>query len=681
MAANTSILLTTASQAGILQFSKQCYDMLGQQWNIREQMRRVDLAYYRETDQTEEQYKAKLSNRIGNSTKFQNITMPVVMPAVEAAVVYQSSVFLTGNPIFGVVSNPEMEDAAMQMEALMEDHATRGGWTRHLQMFLRDGFKYNLSALEVEWKKEVTFSLETDSLFAGGKQGKPKEVIWEGNTLKRLDPYNLFFDSRVPVTEISKKGEFVGYTELLSRIALKQYIQALPDKMVQNIRAAFESGVGGSGIATSSSAPYFIPQINFDSLHNIDVRRGTDWMAWVNASKTKVDIEYKNYYELTTLYARIIPSDFGIRVPSANTPQVWKFVYVNHQVLIYAERQTNAHGDLPILFGQPLEDGLSYQTKSLATNVLPIQEVTSALMNSNIAARRRAISDRGLFDPSRVAEHIINSDNPSAKMPVRPAAYGKPLSEAYYPIPFRDDQSGTIMQEMTSILKLSDMISGQNPARAGQFVKGNRTQSEYSDVMANSNGRDQNTSLLLEAQVFTPLKNILKLNILQYQGAASLYYREKVTAVKIDPVKLRSAVVEFKVTDGLTPASKLINSDSFQTALQVMGSSPGILAQYNVGPMFSYMMKTQGGHISDFEKTPEQIAYESAMSQWSTMAQLSLSKGIEWKQPQPTPEQFGYLQEGKLKQTQEKPDPLAAFQATLGEAAAKAPQSQTPPTT
>lgn len=46
-----------------------------------------------------------------------------------------------------------------------------------------------------------------------------------------------------------------------------------------------------------------------------------------------------------------------MKVPAPNTPQVWKFVYVNHSVLIYAERQTNAHGYLPMLFGQ-LEDGL-----------------------------------------------------------------------------------------------------------------------------------------------------------------------------------------------------------------------------------------------------------------------------------------------------------------------------------
>jgi hypothetical protein len=61
------------------------------------------------------------------------------------------------------------------------------------------------------------------------------------------------------------------------------------------------------------------------------------------------------------------------------------------------------------------EDGLWYQTKSLAENVAPIQDVTSSLINSVIAARRRAISDRGIYDPSRITEANINSTNPSRK--------------------------------------------------------------------------------------------------------------------------------------------------------------------------------------------------------------------------------------------------------------------------
>ena len=673
MATNTPMILSKNVQAGILAFSRQAYNMLNTSWNVREQMRKIDLSYIRENDQTSEGKKAKLANAYGDSNKFQNIVMPVVMPAVEAAVVYQTSVFLTGTPIFGVVAGPVMEDAALQMEALMENHQTRGGWTRHLQMFFRDGFKYNLSCVEVDWCEQVTAALDTDPSFAGGKQGKPREVIWAGNRVRRIDPYNLIFDSRVPVTEISEKGEFAGYTELMSRMALKMYVARLPNKLVDNITAAFESGLGGTMTNTASSASYYIPPINQNALINLNIAQGTDWMAWAGASQTQSKINYKNVYEVTTLYARIIPSDFGMRVPAPNTPQVWKFVIVNHQQIIYAERQTNAHDKIPLLFGSPLEDGLSYQTKSLAQNVAPIQDVSSAMMNSVIAARRRAISDRGLYDPSRVGEAQINSDNPSAKIPVRPAAYGKPLSEAYYAIPFRDDQSGTIMQEMGAVIKLSDSITGQNPARQGQFVKGNKTQTEFSDVMNNSNGRDQNTSLLYEAQIFTPLKEILKLNILQYQGPDSVYYKEKKKQVKIDPVKLRQSIIEFKVSDGLTPSSKLINADSFQTSLQVIGSSPQISQSYNMGDMFSYLMKTQGAHIADFEKSKEQVAYEQASNQWMQMAQLALSKGQPWNNPQPTPQQFGYLVPGQA--APEKPDPLTSFLTTIQESNASASQS------
>jgi hypothetical protein len=352
-----------------------------------------------------------------------------------------------------------------------------------------------------------------------------------------------------------------------------------------------------------------------------------------------------------------------MKVPSPNTPQIWKFVYVNHSVLIYAERQTNAHGYLPMLFSQPLEDGLGYQTKSLAQNVQPIQDVTSALMNSNIAARRRAISDRGIYDPSRITEAHINNANPAAKIPVRPAAYGKPVQEAYYPIPFRDDQAGIIMQDIQQLLQMGNVITGQNPVRQGQFVKGNKTLHEFQSVMSNANGRDQMTSMLLESQVFTPLKEILKINILQYQGGVSLFNRETQQVVTIDPIALRKAVMDFKVSDGLTPSDKLVNSDTLQVAMQVIGSSPQIGAGYNLAPMFSYFMKTQGARIQEFEKSKEQMAYEQALQQWQ-LAMQNIAEALKGADPgtaqevmksvppQPQPQQYGYNPQGQGAQPQ-----------------------------
>jgi hypothetical protein len=642
------MLIPEKSQEGIRQYLLQCGILYQQQWNIRENMRLIDLAYAREADLTKENQRAKVANRYGDKDKLQNMTIPVVLPQVEAAVTYQSSVFLTGVPLFGVVADPQYIDQATQMETVIDQQATRGGWAREFNLFFRDGFKYNISAIEVDWSRETTYELETDLSFQGGQEGKPVETIWEGNRVRRLDMYNTFFDTRVTPAEMYKKGEFVGTREIMSRVMLKQYINKLPEVRKDNIKKAFESGIPAISFTNDASFnSYYIPQINPRTSNDFTLMQGGfNWMNWASLDNQAPKIEYKNLYVLTTLYARIIPSDFQLRTGGQNTPQVWKFVYVNDSVLIYAEKQTNAHQYLPVLMAQPLEDGLAYQTKSLAENVSTTQDVTSALSNANMAARRRAISDRSLYDPSRVSEAHINSPNPSAKIPVRAGAYGKPVSEAVYPFPFRDDQSQYVTAQMQFYGSLANTISGQNQARQGQFVKGNKTQSEYENVMANSNGRDQVTSIGYEAQVFTPLKEILKINILQFQGGISLYNREKQVNVNIDPVALRKAVLNFKVSDGLTPTDKLINSDTMQVALQVFGTSPQIAAAYNIAPFFSYMMKTQGANISAFEKSSAQQAYEQAMGQYQQMVMQLYKQNPDMDPkklpPQPDPKTYGY---------------------------------------
>jgi len=41
--------------------------------------------------------------------------------------------------------------------------------------------KYNLHALEVAWEQRPVATLETDPSYKGGKEGKPKTTIWQGN--------------------------------------------------------------------------------------------------------------------------------------------------------------------------------------------------------------------------------------------------------------------------------------------------------------------------------------------------------------------------------------------------------------------------------------------------------------------------------------------------------------------
>lgn len=634
-ATNTPFQLFPQSQAAVRQFINAAGMLTSSIFSDRERMLHADLSYIRELDASEEQKLAKQANRKGDTTKFQNIQVPLSLIQVESAVTYQASVFLTGSPIIEAVASPEFEDQALAMNALIEENSQRTAWVANLTKTLRDGFKYNKGSVEVVWDRIVTGVLETDTGFST-TQGKPKEIIWQGNAIKHLDAYNTFLDPRVQPSRCHIDGEFAGYIKKMHRIQLKTFIQNLPNSM--NVKEAFESGVGGG----AASYRYYMPQLNPNVFANSVNQGEFDWFSWAGIASTNQDIQYKNWYEVVTIYARIIPKDFDIRVPASSTPQIWKFILVNGQVLIYAERQTNAHNYLPILTLVPNDDGLGYQTKSLLDNAMPFQSIVSALWNSNIASRRRAISDRAVYDPSRISSALVNSDSPTAKIPTRPNAYGKPVSDAYMAIPYRDDQAGVTMQESQALMGLANLTSGQNQARQGQFVKGNKTLSEYEGVMANSNGRDQVTAINIEAQFFIPLKEILKLNTMQFQGGISLYSPIQKTTVSIDPVKLRQAALSFKMTDGIAPTDKVIGADAFQVAMQVIGSSAQINQNYNLAPLFSYLMKTQHADLRPFEKSQQQVAYEQASQQWMQLAQLAIEKGQPFQQPQPKPQDYGY---------------------------------------
>src|SRR5437899_1029185 len=330
MAASVPFLLTKSSSEGIRSYTQAIYASLVNSWDIRSHLLEIDKEYMREANRGKEHLRAKAANKLGDKKRFQDVTVPIIQPQVDSALAYLSSVFLTGYPIFDIVSDPIDEDAALQMRTILENNSVDGGWVRDLILFFRDGLKYNLQGLGCFWDTKVNQIPETA---ATKTTPDVKNVIWEGNCLKRMDLYNTFWDVRVNPTEIHTVGEFAGYTELMSRVRFKQFVSELSLVQVDRIKEALESG-------PSIADRYYIPFINVDALLQQNLLQSFDWMAWATNASSK-QIRYQNVYQITYIYARIIPSDFSLRVPKANTVQIWKFIIVNDMVVIYAERQTN----------------------------------------------------------------------------------------------------------------------------------------------------------------------------------------------------------------------------------------------------------------------------------------------------------------------------------------------------
>lgn len=594
--------------------------------SMRNRMERIDRAYQREDNNGSENARAKNANRYGDKSKLQDMTIPIIQPQVDSMQAYLAGVFLSGNPLFGMVSDAANIDAALMYETIIDENAKHGAWVREFGILFKDILKYNIGAVEVDWKQETVYQLDASTV--GAKQ---KAVLWEGNTVKRLDLYNSVWDTRVNPADMHKYGEFFGFTEAMSATRLKQFIQDLNNRIAANVNGVLTGAVDFVNRGNSVGGKYYVPNINPDPL--VQQADSVDWFQLAGLTSTETN-SLPTINAVGTYYLRIIPERFGLKVPSRGNPQIWKLIVINNTHIIYLERISNMHNWLPTVMAQPLEDGLGYQTKSYAMNAETFQDVSSTIWNASLAAQRRSVYDRIFYDPSRIRKEDINNTNPIARIPVKSNAFGKPVSEAYSHSSFTNDQFGVVGQSLSMISNMADVAQGSNRAQQGQFVKGNKTRHEYADVMGHSNDRQQTLALFLEAQFFYPIKQILKLNIMQYAQTGSIYSYEKRQNVDIDPVKLRQASLEFEVSDGQLPSDRIINADTFQIMLQAVAASPDLQVEFDLTGMMIYYFKTQGAkNLDQFKRSPEQKQERIAQMQ-QTAAATQGQPAQQQQQPQ-----------------------------------------------
>lgn len=631
MAANSNVsivnTLTIPQRQEFLRYARSCAERAGCSLSdFRALLRYRDRAYQRQLNTTDEHIKAVRANMRGDARKLQDITVPIVMPQVESAVAYQAGVYLTSHPIFGVVSYPENQSAALQFETALGDQSTRYGWPRELLKVFRNGFKYNFGPAVIHWKRTPLKSIVTDTNITAAGLAAIREYSYGGNCIKSIDPYNCFMDMTVPPAMLHTDGEYFGWNEIISRVMLKRLFSMLDSQKTTSAAEAFASQFAGSGQDETSALSYYTPEINRYLDLSASQYSSGNWGQWMGlAGSNNSKLSYKDNYVLTHFYCRALPSDFGAR---GNQVKVYHGILINWQHVIFVEELNVGYDYMPCLVMQPYEDGLGYQTQSMLDNALPFQDMSSALWNISLESKRRLIFDRLVYNPRMIDKKDIDPVSSVSRIPLRNANIGKDGNEmqrAIFQIPYREDNSGTNLQMSEMISAMADQATGQNKVDRGQFQKGNKTKAEFQEVMGNSNSRQQLASLAIEHQFMTPAKEIVKANTLQFQPAGKLLNRDSREEVAIDPVQLRQSILEFKMTDGMLPAEKMMNAEMLMVFMQTAQAMPSVQSEYDVMGMFLYWAKLRGAYwLEDFKRNPEQ--QQQALK---TMAQTAAAQNAQ----------------------------------------------------
>jgi hypothetical protein len=571
---------------------------------LRDKMESIDVAYARykvleQVGDTSGTDPVQVANTTCGITE-KDITVPVVIAQVDSFVGYLADVYLSGYPIFPVVSDPKDKVEAEMLEAIIDTHSVMGAYQREFLMTFRDGIKYNFMPLEHVWEPMEHYQLMTDML-KPAEAAQLKASTSHYTKIKRMCPYNTVWDDRVAPSRVCYDGEFAGHIEIVPRIPLKRFIN-----MYSKSGELYNLGKIQDSQSSSPSHFYFneLPVISNYSRPNSRKGDSFDWAKWLGLHP---QIERKRtlssgVYERLTLYCRIIPSEFAItNVPQQNTPQIWKFVLINGEHLLQAKRIYTIYDALPVLIGQPLEDGFELQTQSLGEAQIPFQDAASTLFNIRFNAARRAVSDRALYDPSLINQSDVNTKEPAAKIPVRLSGLNDKVSMdmAYKQIPYDSRGTDSVITDARNVLELSDRQSGLNQPQQGRFQKGNKSVREWEDTMNNADNRPRLPALTIEFHMMIPIKEQIKQNIFQH-GAMGTFQSFKSGAVyKVDQKaldSLKQKVLSFRIADGFTPKSKMASTEMLAKGMDTIAQVPQLAASWGAGlpNMFAHMMSLGG---------------------------------------------------------------------------------------
>ena len=619
-----SLKLTDAHKQNLLQLTKHFTASFPRDELIK-RFEKLDEAYNMEVHK-EVAKDAKKNKRedIEYSERFTETDLPIVRQQVQAEIPFMENIFLSDDPIFSVDRsslNGDLEIAALGINAKIKQDSQVARWMLEMSDFILKGAKYNLAAMEVSW--------QTKSFFKKVRSGSSTEleessVEWQGNSLKSLDPYNIFFDTSVPPHKLSDQGEFAGYVEKVSHTSLSSLVA---DLIVQQrdaevpIYLDYGEDLWTSSLTSENSEfPYKEPS----AVKENDVSKG-GWATFSGDAGLNVNKEHEKkfgksgtHYELLTVYLRFVPLSIGIKVSEVEEenfiPQIWKLYIVGGRHILAAVPANNSHNLLPIAVAKPDLDNLGLKSKSSVECTINVQKLAGEFLQRRIASIDRNIGDSAIFDPKYIDGSAFTKRVPDRKVPVKSSfgVSGKALNQVYMPLPFTDSTNGLLSQEIPFLMELAQGTNLTNNSRYGKFQKGNKTPDEFRATLANSEAPLLRRALQMELQAFYFVKVMLQHNYVDY-GQLEGIEQPDGTTIEFDPATLLSTVIKFRLAGGLDPLAIAMKSGELATIFEMAQTVPIINQRYDLLKIFEDTFYARGLDLTKYAVPLEQqVAEENA---------------------------------------------------------------------
>lgn len=550
-------------------------------------------AYMRSED-LEDLYKK--SNERGTPLDTVTITVPYAFATTMTVVTYLVHTFCGRNPMFSVGAYSGAAVAkSRKMETVLQFNADYERLIRKYYQFFLDGEMYGLQVMRNTWKvkkaRRTRFAdvqpnlILLPGILPANQKVQEEEVVFEGNDVMNIDPFRFYPDPRVPLDEVSERGEFVFWRVFEGRHTLKKAEQAGTVMHLEKIK--------GHGENTDSMVS-----------ERGKLAEGSDVPGREDLSMLKA-----GYIQVDQGTIEIVPSEWGLG--DGDQVEKWIFSLANDSQIIQAEPLDADHDRHPVVVGEPYSVGYGLGNIAMLDLLGPMQDTLSWLINSHIFNVRTALNNQLLVNPQMVDMNDLKKPAPGRVIKLLPAAFGVDPKFAVSQLQVADATRGHI-NDMAIVQRLGDSISAVNDNLRGIVDAGGRkTATEVRTSGEAGASRLAAHARLISAQSITTHADMMTLNIQQMMSMPFLGNvageEQEITPQDLD------ARFYFPVHDGTLPLDRVALMEVWKEILLALLANPPLGARYDVDGVFQHVAELGGAkNLTQFKVRVEEPGMEPA---------------------------------------------------------------------
>lgn len=550
-------------------------------WNYNEQ--RIQ-AFVAQPDY--EQLMKELENNRGTVPEPVKVIVPYSYATMHAAASFWSSVLLGRRPIFPIMAvRGTTTDKARHIEMAIQSNLEASKAYEVLWQFLWDGGVYSFGSGRTSWTEEWGKSLR----IVGGQREVTDGLRYAGNKVSIIDPYAFFPDPRVPIHQVSERGDFCFWVTPQSKLRLKDMEK---DGLLKWVDCACETA--GTNLGPGELGPVS------DSKRRARIGLDGTWDREVTSV-----VGFRLVREGTI---RLVPKDW--KLGDSDRSELWKFAWTAGKQIIQAEPFSHAHQKHPVFTAEPASLGHDFGSLAMADFIGVFQDIISWLVNSRMENVRTTINNQFLVDPGRIEMQDLRTPAPGRAIRLKRAAIGADVREAFMQLQVMDTTQGHF-NDMQMLRLLADTITGVNDNLRGiQTQGGRRSATEARQAMQAGASRLSQQAIRISSQGFTELASQMIFNIQQFMP------EEMWTQVTGDDGSPMTSLLtpdmivgdfNYQVSDGSLPYDKQALLEVWKELMFGIAQDPELRQSKDLNKIFEYVAQLGGAkNITAFNRQQPQ---------------------------------------------------------------------------